>query len=443
MGGSSSQDKIKVSVIVTVHNSERFLEDSLNSVCGQTLKDIEILCIDGGSKDASPIILESFAEKDARIRIINDSNTSYGHKINMGIQHARGGYIAILETDDMMEPDMLEILFQAVPECQPDYVDGDYYAFFCLSDHRLRYVIKKYPVGNYYGRLIKEDAGLADLMRNDIAIWTGIYRREFLLEQNIRLHESPGASFQDVSFRFLVSAMCKTSYHVETPLYNYRIDNADSSVKDMSKINVIADEYRYLQKELLAHNITDPVIWRYYYISKYSGYSWNLLRLAGKSREIFFDTYQSEVEEDIKSGRLEPENLEPSDNIYTIGALKDPEQFKEYVDKNKGHQTALIDGTKAMVEFIREKDIVVCGCGIRGKRVFQLLEPWRAQVKCFCDNDTKKQGEIIQNCRVLQTDMVKKLYPEAVYIITSKYHTREIEEQLVSLGIKKEQIFIF
>lgn len=430
-------------MIVTVHNSERFLEDSLNSVCDQTIKDIEILCIDGGSRDASPVILESFAEKDARIRIINDSNTSYGHKINVGIQHARGEYVGILESDDVMEHNMLEILFKVVQKCHPDYVDGDYYNSFYVGNHRLRYAMKKYPEGDYYGRMINAYDELADLRQKTIAIWTGIYRREFLLEKNIRMHESPGAAFQDTSFRFLVSAMCKTSYHVECPLYNYRIDNADSSVKDLSKINVIVDEYRYLQKELLAHNIIDPAIWRYYYISKYSGYYWNLLRLTGESRDTFLDTYRTEVEDDIKNGRLEIRNLEPSDYIYTVEVLKDPERFIEYVDQNKEQQIALINKTKAMVEFVREKDIVVCGCGIRGKRVFQLLEPWRMQVKCFCDNDTKRQGEKVKDCHVLRTDTAKELYPEAVYIITSKYHTREIEEQLVSLGIKKEQFFIF
>ena len=69
---------IKVSVIVTVHNAEKYLREWMESVITQSLVDIEILCMDGGSSDASPQILQEYAEKDTRIRIIEDSNTSYG-----------------------------------------------------------------------------------------------------------------------------------------------------------------------------------------------------------------------------------------------------------------------------------------------------------------------------------------------------------------------------
>ena len=104
-------DTYKVSVIVTVHNSEKYLERCLQSVCNQTLRDIEILCIDGQSFDKSPEILSKFREEDNRVKIINDRNASYGHKINVGIENAMGRYIAILESDDQYDPLMLVKLF--------------------------------------------------------------------------------------------------------------------------------------------------------------------------------------------------------------------------------------------------------------------------------------------------------------------------------------------
>ena len=80
----------KISIILTVHNAQDTLRECIRSACDQSFREIEILCIDGGSVDSSPEILEELALEDDRIRIINDENTSYGHKINKGIDLARG-----------------------------------------------------------------------------------------------------------------------------------------------------------------------------------------------------------------------------------------------------------------------------------------------------------------------------------------------------------------
>ncbi len=81
--------EVKISVIVTVHNAEKYLRECLDSVCNQTFSQIEILCIDGGSTDLSPQILKEYQQKDNRIQIIHDPNTSYGHKINVGMRLAK------------------------------------------------------------------------------------------------------------------------------------------------------------------------------------------------------------------------------------------------------------------------------------------------------------------------------------------------------------------
>lgn len=120
---------IRISVIVTIHNAEKYLRECLDSALAQTFTDIEILCIDGGSLDSSPQILEEYARKDGRIRIINDSNTSYGHKVNRGVQEARGEYISVLESDDMYEPFMLEKLYEVAEQYSPDFVNADYTCF--------------------------------------------------------------------------------------------------------------------------------------------------------------------------------------------------------------------------------------------------------------------------------------------------------------------------
>ena len=138
-----------ISVIVTIHNAEKYIQECIESVRNQTFRKIEILCMDGGSKDDSPKILKKYAERDNRIRIINDPNTSYGHKVNRGIQEAKGEYISVLESDDMYEPFMLEKLYMAAEQYHTDFVNADYTCFFDINGQRFRQIIHMYKKENY------------------------------------------------------------------------------------------------------------------------------------------------------------------------------------------------------------------------------------------------------------------------------------------------------
>ena len=89
--------KIKVSVIVPVFNVEEYLSTSLDSILNQTLKNIEIICINDGSTDASLDILENYAKKDARIKIISKKNEGQGIALNIGLDNAQGEFIAFVD----------------------------------------------------------------------------------------------------------------------------------------------------------------------------------------------------------------------------------------------------------------------------------------------------------------------------------------------------------
>ncbi len=102
----------KVSVIVPVYNGEKYLKECLDSILSQTLSDIEIICVNDGSTDGSYDILENYKLKDSRIKIINKPNTGYGNSMNVGIQESQGEFIGIVESDDYVEPNMYELLYQ-------------------------------------------------------------------------------------------------------------------------------------------------------------------------------------------------------------------------------------------------------------------------------------------------------------------------------------------
>ena len=106
-------DEIKVSVILTVYNTSEYLEQCLRSVMNQTLKEIEIICVDDGSTDGSEKILKQLQSEDSRIIVLHQENAGAGAARNYGLSHAKGKYLSILDSDDFFDIDMLELAYNA------------------------------------------------------------------------------------------------------------------------------------------------------------------------------------------------------------------------------------------------------------------------------------------------------------------------------------------
>ena len=107
-----SRKAVPVSVIVPVYNTERYLAKCLDSIIAQTMRDIEIICVDDGSTDSSLEILTAYAGKDARIRVIHKENGGLVSARKAGIKAARGTYIGYVDSDDWIEPRMYERLYE-------------------------------------------------------------------------------------------------------------------------------------------------------------------------------------------------------------------------------------------------------------------------------------------------------------------------------------------
>ena len=112
----------KVSVIIPVYNVEEYLRECLDSVVNQTLKEIEIICVDDGSTDSSLDILKEYAEKDNRITVMKQANLHAGVARNAGLSVAKGEYLSFLDSDDFFEKDMLEKMFLKVSSNLSDVI---------------------------------------------------------------------------------------------------------------------------------------------------------------------------------------------------------------------------------------------------------------------------------------------------------------------------------
>ena len=432
---------VKISVIVTVHNAEKYLKECLDSVIRQTFKDIEILCMDGGSTDTSIQILKEYERKDHRIRVIIDPNTSYGHKVNEGIRQAAGEYVSVLESDDMYCRDMLEKLYEKVEEYHADYVNADYFEFRDIDGKRYFSLVKMYEASNY-GKLIeswKHPESMVQILR----YWTGLFRKEFLVNKKIRMNESPGASFQDMSFRFLTSALADTCYHLDLPVYSYRADNPDSSVHDPRKAAMIVDEFNFLEKELQRREINNIQIWRQFYIWKYNDFYGNLVRFDSVARKTLFERCYTELKKDRKlllEMQKTNQKICPKSIIDLCGKSKEEvwKDLEEYYQNNRKRENALWDVYRVM----KDKKIVIFGCGKRGKTVGQLLYSVYDQIVCYTDNSKEFWYTKFYGLPVLPPEDVTGKYRYALFLVANKYHAEEIVNQLLRLGVEKNNIYV-
>ena len=242
----------KVSIIMPSLNVVAYIRECIESAINQTLKDIEIICVDAGSTDGTAEILQEYAAKDSRIHFIHSDVRSYGYQMNLGLDAATGKYICILETDDFVIRDSYEILYTAAEQFGADIVRSDYFDL-TTKNGRINLVTKQISQDfSYYYRLIcpnKEKEVYSFVMHN----WTGIYNKEFLDKYHIRYNETPGASYQDNGFYFQVFSQTNKLVYIPRPCYCYRIDNPGSSIHDKSKVYTMSEEYAFIRNFLANH----------------------------------------------------------------------------------------------------------------------------------------------------------------------------------------------
>lgn len=432
-----SESSVKVTIVVPIHNSEEYLQQCLESALSQTLCDIEILCIDSSGTDRCFQIIAKLKERDNRIIYIKDPDSSYGYKINVGIEMAKGNYIAILEADDWMSPDMTEKLYAAGELYHADIVNSDYFQFFEYKGKKFGEKCKLYS--NADGSGIKVCSKLLNASIN--VLWTALYRKSFLLANNIRLNESPGASYQDVSFLFLTGILAKSVHHLDEPLYWYRTDNAGSSVKDDKKIFETADEYQFLKQELEKRNVKDTGVWNLFYYKKYRAFYWNYQRLSERARERFLKRYFEELKDDIETGALNRDTRDENFYQCTFLLMDDLERFKEAVDDAGRHRSMM--AMRETLERLEGREIVVFGAGLLGGKIINVLQRYGNKIVRICDNAERLHGTTLVGLEIGPVAETVKRFPDACYLIVSRKYSEEMKAQLLAEGVSEENVEIF
>lgn len=236
----------KISVIIPSYNSAKYIKECLDSVIFQSLKEIEILCIDAYSIDGTIDILKLYKWQDSRIKIIFSKKKSLGHQINLGLKEATGEYFTIVESDDYIKLDMCEKLYTLACYHNCQVIKSDFIGF---KDKEKQRIFENLPI--CYDQTLYGEKTNSHLNPNIIKdSWnmnqSSLYKMEFIKKYNIRANETPGASYQDIGLWFQILSLASSIYFYKEGFYFYRQDNEHASVKSKDKIYCVCDEFEFL-----------------------------------------------------------------------------------------------------------------------------------------------------------------------------------------------------
>lgn len=219
--------KILVSAIIPVYNSEQFLEECIESLRNQTLKEIEMIFINDGSTDNSLEILNKYEKIDSRIKVINQNNSGPSVARNIGIEVATGEYISFIDSDDWIDKDMYKMMYEVARDNNSDSIICD----MKMVDKEKELYIKGITYSKYkYNRNEIEDKIFKELLSNSQfnSMANKIYRTSIIKENNIRLDKNIYYA-EDWLFNMEFFKISKNIFYINECFYYYRRGHESSS----------------------------------------------------------------------------------------------------------------------------------------------------------------------------------------------------------------------
>lgn len=249
----------KISIIIPVFNAEKYLTKSLKQLREQTLKDIEIICINDGSTDKSLDILKNIQKQDKRIIVINSKkNLGQSASRNLGLAKAKSPYIMFCDADDWYENSMCEQLYRAIDDSHADIAICGINMLYEAAFH-MRKSDESYYGIKYSGMTILTDE---KILNTDCAPVNKIFKKSIIEKYNIRFPE--GLHYEDAYFFFAYCGVADYAFYIKDKLYNYvRHENSImSQTFDKKSSRDFAIDHLYIAEKLLQFYKREKVIWQ-------------------------------------------------------------------------------------------------------------------------------------------------------------------------------------
>lgn len=417
----------KVSIVIPVYNTEKFLEECLDSVLNQTIEEIEIVCVDDGSTDGSGRILDTYALQDSRLTVIHKTNAGYGHAVNRGIEASTGEYIGIVEPDDYIKPAMYDELYQIAKKNDLDLISSDYEKFTGEGKKIFKYasITKE---ANMYCQVIEPKRN-KEIFKGDFLNQAGLFKRELIEQNEIRHNETPGAAFQDRGFCFLTLVYAKRVLLLNKAFYCYRQDNIQSSIANKRNVECVLGEYGYLYELIKKMGKSLMDFSKEFCYKAYASYRYTFIRCADDLKVFFLYKVKQELEKWIENEMFCVEDFPEQWRQEMQVIMESPEEFyKQY--------NYLSEEIHELIKMY--DDIVIYGAGVVGKRIYdEMYDEDKKKVFGFAVTNKYENQESYKGIQIREIEAYEKYKNKMAFVVgvTEKYRN-EIVNNLKEKGFE-------
>lgn len=305
-----TKQKDLISIIVPVYNMEQYLERCMNSIWQQTYTNLEIILVDDGSTDQSPQMCDDYARKDSRIKVVHKQNGGLSDARNAGLAIASGAYIGYVDSDDWIEPDMYERMYQAC-------VEHDAQVAVC----RYAQVYKDHVVQGGNGKVTAFDR--EELLRiylgghDDYIIYNSVWSKLFAREVVEGVQFPKGRNSEDIMYT--TKAFCKADrgVYIDTCLYDYVLDRDDSIMNVKRGERMFQDELPFWREQIayirehVSEQLGDFAAYHYYRRLLFYYIDWK-----NETKQVRGD-YARRIAEELKCNRKEIQRIYRNDFVST------------------------------------------------------------------------------------------------------------------------------
>lgn len=245
---------VKLSIIVPCYGVEKFLDRCIESLLNQTLKDIEIILVDDESPDRVPEMIDGYALKDNRIKVVHKQNGGLGFARNSGLDIATGEFIAFVDSDDFVDTDMYEVLYNEaklenaeVVFCnfQKETKDGRWNKCVEVKEKK---IFKDNDVTNFMFDLIASAPYIPVERKYQMSVWHGIYKSSIIERHYIRFLSERSVASEDIPFNVEFLLNCNTVVYRPECYYHYCLNGSSLTSKFLpEKFERYKNLYNYLK----------------------------------------------------------------------------------------------------------------------------------------------------------------------------------------------------
>ena len=443
-------EEIKVSVIMPCLDAGKYIEEAIESVLNQTLKEIELNIVDAGSTDNTLEIIKAYQKRDNRVILLHSDKKSMGYQYNLGIQHAKGKYIGFVESDDYIHAEMFERLFKTAEQNELDFVKSNFDMFIGEQNSRLflNYSVLPFKNDNIYGKIISP-ADYPEFIYRDMNIWNGIYNREFVLKNQVFFNITRGAAFQDIGFVIKSFVSSGKVMYIKIPSYYYRKDNVNASVYNRSKhIIFVMNEFKFVWEYMRERGVKDSfraVVFKrcfnmfcgYFDYSKFHGECDDALQEDIKK----YVKYLISCYEELDYIEIRNNQLETSLSLSVLENMDSFEKVRYGIDSSERNLKI------KFYEKVKKRLLVIFGAGENGTALYAFLKKNNVEtVLAFCDNDRSKTNQKVMGKICLSPEMLQERFGEKLneilFIVSVESYFFDIRRQLEEKGINRENIIL-